>query len=111
MDDDSNSKKVNEKDNGKENEKETALRDLISQSLNGKDILEKIEDPLVLTLNLKFWLDKQKIKNYEPDKIVLYIIDCFLANSENLLPVAEKVKKEVMGKPRLIIPSGKLVTH
>jgi len=108
MDDESNSKKANESIN-EEDMKEEALKKLVAEAGNGKSKLDALEEPIFLTLNLKFILDRVKIRNYDESKIVLYIIDCFLKGSENLLPIAAKVKKEAMGNPRLIIPSRKLV--
>jgi hypothetical protein len=103
MDEKSDFKKNNEE------KKEEDLKKLIAEAGNGKGKLEGIEEPIILKLQLSFWLDRQKIKDYEIDKIVLYLIDCFLRDHEQLVPIAEKLKHEVMGKPRLIIPSSKLV--
>jgi ribosomal protein L9 len=112
MEDKSNLKKASD-ELDEEEKKEQALKDLIAQAElekgNGKSKFDTLEEPVFLTLNLRFILDRVKIKNFDKDKIVLYIIDSFLKNAEGLLPVAVQLKKEVTSKPRLIVPSGKLL--
>jgi hypothetical protein len=72
---------------------------------------EKIQDALVIEIMMRLVLDRDKIKLYEPEKIVLYMIDTMLANYTQLNPLAQKIKDEVMGTPKLLIPSRRLMTQ
>lgn len=70
---------------------------------------EQLESPMVLTMQLSLLMDSEKVKRYDVDKLVLYILDRILAGSANLRPIAEKIKKEVSGQPRLLIPTHKII--
>lgn len=72
-------------------------------------LVSSLDEPLTVRIGMAFVLDKKIIRECKSrEEVVMYVLDVLLKNHTNLLPLADQLRKEVLGAPSLIIPSGRL---